>query len=123
MDIQAAKTRCEAATVAQAFHEAYEELAPQFGYKTRKASAVPWADVPEGNRALMVATAERVVQGLGLPAALGALEEAQGWVRALAWPWHDGWQQCARCGQPKRPAVHLKKCSLAPYLAILGESE
>ena len=48
--------------LAQAFHEAYEELAPQFGYKTREASAVPWADVPENNKALMIATCERVAR-------------------------------------------------------------
>lgn len=42
--------------IAQAFHETYEKLAPDFGYKTREASAVPWEDVPENNRNLMVAT-------------------------------------------------------------------
>ncbi len=46
--------------IAQAFHEAYERLAPDFGYKTREASAKPWADVPEQNKQLMVA----VVQAL-----------------------------------------------------------
>lgn len=46
--------------IAQAFHETYERLAPDFGYKTREASAKPWADVPEQNKALMVA----VVQAL-----------------------------------------------------------
>ena len=50
--------------MAQAFHEAYEELAPQFGYKTREASAVPWADVPESNKRLMIATCERVARAL-----------------------------------------------------------
>jgi hypothetical protein len=46
--------------IAQAFHEAYERLAPDFGYKTREASAKPWAEVPEQNKSLMVA----VVQSL-----------------------------------------------------------
>lgn len=41
--------------VARAFHEAYERLAPDHGYETRKESAVPWDEVPEHNRALMVA--------------------------------------------------------------------
>ena len=41
--------------VARAFHEAYERLAPDHGYETRKESAVPWDEVPEQNRALMVA--------------------------------------------------------------------
>jgi hypothetical protein len=43
------------AEVAKAFHEAYERLAPEYGYETRKASAVPWEQVPENNRSLMVA--------------------------------------------------------------------
>lgn len=42
--------------IARAFHEAYERLAPTFGYRTRDASAVPWEDVPEDNKNLMRAT-------------------------------------------------------------------
>lgn len=42
--------------IAQAFHEAYERLAPEHGYETRRASAVPWPEVPAHNRDLMVAT-------------------------------------------------------------------
>ncbi len=58
--------------VARAFHEAYEGLAPEFGYNTRAASARPWEDVPEANRKLMVATVEKleadgvIVSGLGM---------------------------------------------------------
>ena len=48
--------------IAKAFHEAYESLAPDYGYKTREASAVPWEDVPEQNRRLMLATVERLLQ-------------------------------------------------------------
>lgn len=43
--------------VARAFHEEYERLAPYFGYETRQESAVPWEQVPEQNRALMIAVA------------------------------------------------------------------
>jgi hypothetical protein len=50
------------AIVARLFHEAYERLAPDFGYKTRKESAVPWEDVPEPNRSLMVAVAAEVLR-------------------------------------------------------------
>lgn len=46
----------EAEAIARAFHEAYERLAPGHGYETREASAVPWEDVPQENRALMIAT-------------------------------------------------------------------
>lgn len=55
---------CEFVTpedVARAFHDAYESFAPSFGYKTRDASAVPWEDVPENNRALMIATVRNVL--------------------------------------------------------------
>ena len=44
-----------AEAIARNFHERYERLAPERGYKTRKASAVPWEDVPPENKALMVA--------------------------------------------------------------------
>ena len=40
--------------MAKFFHETYERLAPSFGYETRKASAVPWEEVPEKKRQLMV---------------------------------------------------------------------
>lgn len=47
--------------VASSFHGHYERLAPEFGYATRPESAVAWADVPEANRNLMVATARHVL--------------------------------------------------------------
>lgn len=48
--------------IAQSFHEIYEHLAPTFGYQTREASAVAWDQVPEGNRRLMIATVQHVLQ-------------------------------------------------------------
>ena len=48
--------------LARAFHEAYEELAPNYGYKTRDTSAVPWDDVPDNNKQLMIATSKRVLE-------------------------------------------------------------
>jgi hypothetical protein len=47
--------------VARRFHEVYEELAPRFGYETRQASAVPWEQVPQANRSLMISTINRLV--------------------------------------------------------------
>ena len=47
--------------VAQAFHERYEWWAPHFGYKTRDASAVPWEDVPEQNKMVMLATIQSLL--------------------------------------------------------------
>ncbi len=46
--------------IAELFHTTYERLAPAHGYKTREASAVPWMDVPENNRTLMIAVAREV---------------------------------------------------------------
>lgn len=50
--------------VARSFHAHYESMAPAFGYTTRQASNVPWAEVPETNRLLMVATAGHVLRDL-----------------------------------------------------------
>lgn len=54
-------------SIARAFHEAYEALAPQFSYKTREASAVPWENVPEDNKALMRATVARLIEDGVIP--------------------------------------------------------
>jgi hypothetical protein len=47
----------DAERVAKAFHESYERQAPSVGYETREASAVPWEEVPEQNRTLMIKVA------------------------------------------------------------------
>jgi hypothetical protein len=52
----------QAETIAKAFHEAYERLAPEFSYKTREASAVPWDQVPESNKRLMIAVASTLLE-------------------------------------------------------------
>lgn len=51
----------EAEELARMFHETYERLAPSFGYKTREASAKPWAEVPENNRQLMTAVCATIL--------------------------------------------------------------
>lgn len=51
-----------AGTIAKEFHESYERLAPAHGYETRKASAVPWEDVPPNNKALMVSVVEDLLE-------------------------------------------------------------
>lgn len=48
--------------IAKAFHETYENLAPNFGYETRKESAVPWDKVPTANRDLMVAVIDTLLR-------------------------------------------------------------
>lgn len=52
--------------LAQLFHDNYERLAPEFGYTTRKTSAVPWHEVPEPNKSLMIAVAKNVLRELGI---------------------------------------------------------
>ena len=47
--------------LAELFHVTYERLAPDFGYKTREASAKPWADVPEQNKNLMIAVCKEII--------------------------------------------------------------
>ena len=42
-------------TLARQFHEAYERLAPSYGYQTRaETREVPWARLPAANKELMV---------------------------------------------------------------------
>lgn len=48
-------------TYAQRFHATYERLATSYAYKTREASAKPWAEVPVNNRDLMIAVVREVV--------------------------------------------------------------
>lgn len=47
--------------VAQRFHELYEELASEHGYTPRKETSVPWDEVPEPNRSLMLAVAKHLL--------------------------------------------------------------
>jgi hypothetical protein len=51
----------DAETLARYFHETYERLAPVYGYTTRQATAVPWEQVPERNKRLMIAVSEEVL--------------------------------------------------------------
>lgn len=52
-DLAAPSPNRSAEVIAKAFHDAYEDIAPQIGYKTRSDSAVPWEDVPYLNQTLM----------------------------------------------------------------------
>lgn len=51
----------DAESVAKLFHETYERLAPTFEYETRPATQVPWEEVPERNKRLMVAVTAEVL--------------------------------------------------------------
>jgi len=71
------------------FHETYERLAPDYGYRTRKASAVPWEDVPAVNRALMVAVASEVLLAIEAMATPDADLEAVEATQAAADAWRE----------------------------------
>jgi hypothetical protein len=51
------------------FHDTYEMLAPDFGWTTSAGCVVPFDDLPDENRLLMLEVCERVLQEFG------------GWVR------------------------------------------
>lgn len=53
--------RDEIEKLAEMFHETYERLAPQYGYTTRKGSAVSWEYVPGKNKKLMLAVCEEIL--------------------------------------------------------------
>lgn len=57
----------DAESVAKLFHETYERLAPAFGYETREGTRVPWEQVPERNKHLMIATVAEVLAMLFPP--------------------------------------------------------
>lgn len=87
--------------LARSFHEAYERLAPDHGYSTREESRLPWADVPEPNRSLMIAVCEEIgplfrstvheccVERDALAARLNSILDAIGDPDELRWHrWH-----------------------------------
>lgn len=100
-------------TIARAFHDAYERLAPQFGYETREASAVPWDDVPENNRRLMTAVAAEILTLIAADPSDQTATKGGPWTRhghpvrgvTVA---GDGRPPIARCGGPGM----CDKCSI-----------
>lgn len=47
--------------LAEKFHTLYEAFAPEYGYETRKESAVAWEDVPEQNKKLMIRVCKTIL--------------------------------------------------------------
>ena len=47
--------------IARRFHDAYERLAPQFGYSTRPESRREWDELPQNLRDLMIAVVRNVL--------------------------------------------------------------
>lgn len=51
----------EVLAIAKAFHEVYEDLAPEFGWDTQERSRKDWAEVPPENKQLMLAVVEQLL--------------------------------------------------------------
>ncbi len=47
--------------LAKLFHDLYECNAPDFGYETRKETCVPWDEVPENNKKLMISVVAMIL--------------------------------------------------------------
>jgi uncharacterized caspase-like protein len=54
----------DAESVAKLFHETYERLAPYYNYESRKETRVPWEQVPEQSKRLMIAVTTEVLSML-----------------------------------------------------------
>jgi hypothetical protein len=52
----------EVREIAKEFHQTYEKLAPLLGYKTRKATAVRWSEVPDKPKLLMMETVDNLIE-------------------------------------------------------------
>lgn len=48
----------------EVMHDAYEKAAVEAGWETQQRSRVPWADVPEANKATMRAAVTALVEWL-----------------------------------------------------------
>lgn len=54
--------------IARAFHASYEEWAVELGWQTQERSRTVWCDLPEANRATMLATVQDLLdQGVIRP--------------------------------------------------------
>lgn len=89
--------------VARFFHECYEILAPEYGYRTREASAKPWDEVPENNRKLMIATAAAVLQRLANSAPGGGDRPTTGVLPDIDGTW------CAICPWCRTLLIRLEQ--------------
>lgn len=52
----------DAERIAKRIHATYETLAPRFGWETQARSRERWENVPEENRALMIAVVDELLQ-------------------------------------------------------------
>lgn len=97
--------------VARRMHDAYESLAPAFGYETRPESRVPWAELPLMNRALMIAAVDEAIEPLQGRLDAAYLERNQvvaalarvfpaGIARTAIEGWSEDWHGCVYIDLP-----------------------
>ena len=87
--------------LAQQFHEIYERLAELAGYKTRKESAKPWAEVPGKNKSLMIAVCEEILASHGLrEQGYKQASTAEPIAEAAAAAPSVAQAKCPKCGAP-----------------------
>ena len=65
-----------AEVLARRFHELYERIAPQFGYRTRKGTRVPWSELPDDNRELMLLVSGKIIEEIVSPREAGVVIKA-----------------------------------------------
>lgn len=65
----------DAEYLAWMFHHYYEELASQLGYQTQEEIAKPWAEVSDQYKRLMIAVAEKLLNGHVQIITKGAIDE------------------------------------------------
>lgn len=87
----------DAEKIAQNFHYNYEALAPEYDYRTRKASAKPWLEVPENNRRLMVHVVSLILPGIISEAQRREREEIVKMVEGMIEIGPGGHGQCCVC--------------------------
>ncbi len=100
--------------LARAFHAAYEELAPQFGYTTKPETREFSTDSPNGR--LMIAVADRIMSDL-IPAMLAAAE-ARGAARereAIAVWCADEADRCDDAAKWGGARAYVANCKAAAY--------
>lgn len=52
--------------LARLFHDTYLELKPLYGWEVQPGTDVPFDELPDANRDLMIAVAQRVLENMGL---------------------------------------------------------
>ena len=92
-----------AEALAKWFHDTHEALAPEYGYETRAETRVPWAELPENNRSLMVAVASKFIEEYGpLLSVSRAVWDAASWIWA---DWSIGKIEPARMEQLRQALI------------------